>query len=456
MLTKAIILAAGLGHKVWPYGEFRQKCTLPVCNTPIVRRLVQQLNEIGIPEITVVVGHYAQHVISATADLPNVTFVTQHSIEGPANALLQAIGPNSDVTHYLVLSGDVVLSTSDLRRFFDRIGEAEAVALVNSLGKEDPSNWICAGVNNDHISGVEGHPRGGSYRLGGIYGFRDSAIDYVRRNPGVATPVPVGGMPPMEAEIGHVIQLMIDDSRPVLSVETKDFFIDVDKPWHLLEANHRLKDHMIRQIDEDQIADGAEISDGADISGRVILGKNSRIGKRVVVKGDLIAGDNNHISNGAILGGGVIVGNQCRISDYCEVGSSIVGNQCIIGHGAEMSGVLFDKVYLYHYCEMSGVFGTATDIGAATVCGTLRFDDGDTAHKIGGRYETPSYGANATYMGEYCRTGVNAIIMPGRKIGSYSVVGAGVVLNEDLSSQTMITVKQELVKKPWGPSRYGW
>ena len=126
------------------------------------------------------------------------------------------------------------------------------------------------------------------------------------------------------------------------------------------------------------------------------------------------------------------------------------------GHGAEMSGVLFDKVYLYHYCEMSGVFGTASDIGAATVCGTLRFDDGDTPHKIHGRYEVPTYGANATYMGEYCRTGVNAIIMPGRKIGSYSVVGAGVVLNEDVPSQTMITVKQELVKKPWGPSRYGW
>ena len=66
------------------------------------------------------------------------------------------------------------------------------------------------------------------------------------------------------------------------------------------------------------------------------------------------------------------------------------------------------------------------------------------------------FGANATYMGEYCRTGVNAMIMPGRKIGSYSVVGAGVILNEDVPSQTIITVKQELVKKPWGPSRYGW
>ena len=94
--------------------------------------------------------------------------------------------------------------------------------------------------------------------------------------------------------------------------------------------------------------------------------------------GTLIAGANNNITNGAILHGNIFVGDQCRISDYCDVGSSVIGNRCIIGHGAEMSGVLFDKVYLYHYCEMSGVFGCATDIGAATVCGTLRFDDKDT------------------------------------------------------------------------------
>ena len=121
-----------------------------------------------------------------------------------------------------------------------------------------------------------------------------------------------------------------------------------------------------------------------------------------------------------------------------------------------MAGVLFDKVYLYHYCEMSGVFGSATDIGAATVCGTLRFDDADTAIQVEGRYEVPPNGANATYMGDYCRTGVNAIIMPGRRIGSYSVVGPGVILYDDVPSKTMIMAKQELITKPWGPERYGW
>ena len=464
-MDTAIVLAAGLGRKVWPYGEFRQKCTIPVANTPIVRRLVESLVEAGCQRILVVVGHHAQQVRGAIADLPNVVFVPQDSPDGTASAVLTASAHLEDQP-YLVVHGDIVTAPENLRNFIQefRSSNVEAAALVQPLGNEDASNWLCAGIgteaaDNESVStltGIEGHPRGGSHRLCGVYAFRSSATSYLLRNPGIVTRVPVGGMPPPESEIAQSLQLMIDEGKTVLAVQTSDFLVDVDKPWHVLEANHRLVDYLTKQVTADRIADGAKISDAAEINGHVVLGKNSVIGPRVVVNGTLIAGANNNITNGAILHGNILVGDQCRISDYCDVGSSAIGNRCIIGHGAEMSGVLFDKVYLYHYCEMSGVFGCATDIGAATVCGTLRFDDGDTRIRVEGRSEVPSYGSNSTYMGDYCRTGVNAIIMPGRRIGSYSVVGPGVILYDDVPSKTMVMAKQELITKPWGPERYGW
>jgi len=456
-MYSAIILAAGAGHKAWPYGEFRQKCTLPVANTPMVRRLVQNLIEVGCNQIIVVVGHHRQQVCGAVADLPGVEFVTQNPLDGTAAAALLAT-PKLTNDRYLIVYGDIVTSVGNFRRLieaFDSSG-AEAAGMIHPLGDEDCSNWICAGFNGDCLTGIEGHPRGGSHRLCGIYAFKASATNYLLRNPGLVTRVPVGGMPPVESEVAQSVQVMLDDGRAVLAVPTAEFFVDVDKPWHILEANRRLIDYLAKRIDRDEIADGASISDAAEIVGHVVLGKNSVIGPRVVVKGTLIAGANNNITNGAILHGNILVGNQCRISDYCDVGGSAIGNRCIIGHGAEMSGVMMDKVYLYHYCEMSGVFGCATDIRAATVCGTLRFDDRDTPIQIDGRYETPPVGANATYMGDYCRTGVNAIIMPGRRIGSYSVVGPGVILYEDVPSKTMVMAKQELITKPWGPNRYGW
>ena len=457
MIKNAIILAAGLGRKVWPYGEFRQKCTIPVANKPIIRRLVENLIEIGCSRIIVVVGHYAQQVRGAVADFPNVEFVTQHPLEGTAHAVLTASDKlNSE--DFLVVYGDIVTTSQNFRNIVKAfsIQNAQVAALIQPLGDEDASNWICVKTREDCVTMIEGHPRGGSHRLCGIYAFKADSIQYLLRNTGIVTQVPVGGMPPPESEVAQSLQLMIDNNIDVLAVETVDFLVDVDKPWHVLEANGRLVDYLSRQIDEDQIADGAEVSDAADIHGKLVLGENTEIGPRVTVNGNLIAGANNRITNGAILKGNTFIGDQCRISDYCEIKTSTIGNRCIVGHGAEMSGVLFDKVYLYHYCEMSGVFGSATDIGAATVCGTLRFDDRDTHIQVNGRYEVPTYGANATYMGDYCRTGVNAIIMPGRRIGSYSIVGPGVILYEDVPSKTIITVKQELIKRPWGPEKYGW
>ena len=457
MMNNAIVLAAGLGQKVWPYGEFRQKCTIPVANKPIVRRIVENLLEVGISRILVVVGHHAQQVRGTIADIPNVEFVTQNPLGGTADAVLTAL-ENINDEDFLVIYGDIVTSSDNFRNVLKEYccQNAEAAALIYPLNDEDALNWLCAKTSDGCLTSIEGHPRGGSHRLCGVYAFKSTAKPYLLRNPGIVTQVPVGGMPPPESEIAQSIQLMINDGIDVLAVEATDFFVDVDKPWHVLEANRRLVDHLSKQIDENKIAESARISDAADINGKVVLGKNTVIGPRVVVNGTLIAGSNNNITNGAILHGNLYIGNQCRISDYCDIDSSTIGNRCIVGHGAEMSGVMFDKVYLYHYCEMSGVFGTATDIGAATVCGTLRFDDGDTRMKIEGRYEVPTYGANATYMGDYCRTGVNAMIMPGRRIGSYSVVGPGVILYDDVPSKTMILAKQELITKPWGPERYGW
>jgi len=46
--------------------------------------------------------------------------------------------------------------------------------------------------------------------------------------------------------------------------------------------------------------------------------------------------------------------------------------------------------------------------------------------------------------------------MPGVKTGVYSIVGAGVVLREDLADNTLIYAEQTHVKKAWGPEMYGW
>ena len=68
------------------------------------------------------------------------------------------------------------------------------------------------------------------------------------------------------------------------------------------------------------------------------------------------------VINGAILHGPAIIGDRCRISDYCLLEShAAIGSRCIVGHGAEISGVQFDGSYLWHYCEIYGVVGQSVD-----------------------------------------------------------------------------------------------
>ena len=212
-MDTAIVLAAGLGRKVWPYGEFRQKCTIPVANQPIVRRAVENLLEVGCQRIIVVVGHHAQQVRGALADIPNVVFVTQHSLDGTVSAVLTALEHLEDQP-YLVVYGDTVTTADNLRNFIEgfRSHNVEAAALVQALGDEDASDWLCAGIGTEAVenrrvlklNGIEGHPRGGSHRLCGVYAFTSRATPYLLRNPGIVTRVPVGGMPPPESEIGAI------------------------------------------------------------------------------------------------------------------------------------------------------------------------------------------------------------------------------------------------------------
>ena len=454
----AIILAAGQGTRFWPYSVVRNKAAFPIANIPAIRRLVDDLACLGLHRIVVVVGSGEGSVRSALHDCDmDVVYVRQPSPEGTAPAaLLGAADLEEDL---LVIAGDLVTARENLAAVLDGFAAERplAAAMVQPLGDESPRDWIVAYPDGGCLCGVEGHSRGGTHRLCGVYAFRSRALRYLRDNPGVMTRVPVGGMPPVEAEIAQSLQMMIDDGETVLSVMAPGYHIDLDKPWHILQANRCVIDAMSARLSGDVIPASAQIHDGAEVRGRLALGENCVIGNRVVIGGDLWLGDGARVENGAIIEGPVAIGAGARVKDYCLIGGhSSLGGRGVYGHGAEFSGVALDTVYCYHYCEVWGVVGQAVDFGAATVCGNLRFDDAETVWRVKGRREVPTHAANAAYLGDFCRTGVNAIIMPGRRIGAYACLGPGVVAYDDVPDRELVLVKQELTRRPWGPEKYGW
>ncbi|MBI1387339.1 MAG: NTP transferase domain-containing protein [bacterium] len=458
MAETAVILAAGRGTKLWPYGDTWAKAALPIANWPLIQWQIETMQACGVQRFLVVTGHHDGQVRDAVSGFDNVECIDQLKPNGTADALLHALDYIDDET-FLVVYGDVLFAEEDLRALMDRAGDGEPpAAMVQALNGKPSGEWLCANLEDDFIKTILGHPREATHRLCGVYALTRDVVPFVENNPGLMTSVEVGAMPPMEMDLAESISRFIQRGGEMFAVETREAFFDIDKPWHLLDANFGYLGYLGARLTQNEIAASAVIEDGAEIDGFVVMGENSFIGRDVKIKGNLWLGDHSRIVDGAIVGANCSIGENTIVREYCRIEDhSSIGHRCVVGHAAEFSGILMDGAYSFHYGEYWGVIGRSTDLGAATVCGNLRFDDQLTAHRVKGRREVPvSASVNAAFLGDFVRTGVNAIIMPGVRVGAYSVVGAGVLLSEDLPNNTLVHAEQTLIKKPWGPERYGW
>lgn len=454
-MKNAVILCAGAGTKIWPYAQIRSKTMIPVSNKPIVSYAVEALTEQGFDNIVIVAGRFAEEIKARFRDHVNVTVITENSPRGTAASLLYA--KDSVDGSFLALYGDTIVDGGDLARLaaaYEQTGSPQA--LVRPL-HDRSSDYIGCTVEGGFVNEIWGHSRGESTHFFGGFAFGPEFFETLQYNSGRFTRTEVGMMPPVEAYLE--MSLADDMSRgvPIGAVTAEHPVYDIDKPWHILEANAGVNARLCGALTANELAEGATIDETASISGFVKLGKNSHIGNNVIIEGNVIAGDNTVIKNGAIIMGDVVIGNDTRVRNACFIeGGSTVGSECVVSHAAELSGMIFDRVYLYHYMEMNGIIGENTDIGAATVCGSLRFDDGVTIQKVKGRREFARDYSDSVFLGDYCRTGVNATIMPGVKVGPYSVIGAGVLLNKDIKDNTLVYTEQTLVEKRWGSEKYGW
>jgi UDP-N-acetylglucosamine diphosphorylase / glucose-1-phosphate thymidylyltransferase / UDP-N-acetylgalactosamine diphosphorylase / glucosamine-1-phosphate N-acetyltransferase / galactosamine-1-phosphate N-acetyltransferase len=453
---KAVILAGGNGTRLWPYAQIRNKVMAPVANRPLVAWATDAALAAGAEEVIIAAGPHAAQITNAFAGQDRVRVVEVGQTQGPAFTLA-AVKPHIDGGDAVVLNGDTLYEAADLRALVERLQCGDPAALLAYLREGEHHEYICAEVADGRLTAIEGHPLRPMNRRICAYAVTPALWPFIEACSTLMSDIPVGMMPPLEGFLEMALADAMRAGVGIAAVDAASPCLDVDKPWQLLAANWAQVDALCSAIEADSLGEGSTIDPSARIEGHVVLGKQCTIGRNVLIQGNVIVGDRTEIIEGAMILGNAVIGSDCSIRHGCLIeGGSVIGNRCVVGHGAEMSGVAFDTVYLYHYMEFWGILGRNTDLGAATVCGTLRFDNAETVHTVKGRRERPRAFANAIYLGDFCRTGVNAILMPGVKTGVYSIVGPGVVLMEDLPDNKLIMVKQETTLRDWSPDRYGW
>ena len=462
-MTTAVLLAAGTGRKLWPLTDTHPKALLPLANQPVICRLLDACAAIGIERTLVVAGSYAALIDRAVGARPGVEIVGEADPAGAAWSLRRLVESRALQDDLLVLHADMLIATADLATLVAH-GPAVLVSALDqravdlSLPVEIGRDWITAVVDAGRLVRFLGHHREPQLlRSAGAFFLPADTLAALDRIGVRFDGVQVGSMPPDEVPVEQVINDLVATGRTVTAVTCAGAFVDIDKPYHLLTANDCAIRQLTAAMPERSLGPEASIDPAVRIRGKIRLGARSRIEGPVLVDGDLWAGDDVVIADGAILRGPVVVGDRTRIREYCHLtGPSSIGPDNVIAHAAEFQGLTFEHVYLYHLMEIYGVLGACVDIGAGTVCGTLRFDDGQQSQRIGGRRETPNDHASACIIGAYSRTGVNVSLSPGVKIGSYSAIGPGVVVMEDVPSRTAVTLKQDLTQRPWGPEQHGW
>jgi L-glutamine-phosphate cytidylyltransferase len=119
-VTKAIILAAGVGRRLRPLTDDRPKCLLEVGRRTLIEHQVATLRRCGIPDVIVVVGYCGdqirQHLGSRVRYLDNEQYETTNSLYSLWLAREEL------VSGALILNSDVFA----LPRLFDRLLQSPA------------------------------------------------------------------------------------------------------------------------------------------------------------------------------------------------------------------------------------------------------------------------------------------------------------------------------------------
>ena len=417
MKLKAIILSAGEGSRMRPLTLTKPKTMLPVAGKPIIQYNIESLKNNGITDILLIVRYKEEIVRNYFGDGSdfgvNISYKTQKDFLGTANAISYAKDFIDD--SIIVLNGDIILDEEIIQEMIEKYDDLTPDTLMLLTEVEDPSAFGVVEIEDGNIKSIVEKPKQGEAPSNlvnaGIYIFNEDIFDKIEK-----TEISQRG----EYEITDSVSMQIQDNKAVVGHKTSKDWIDVGRPWELIEVNEGLISELKTQIKgkiEDEafihgevfLDEGSVIKAGVYIEGNVYIGKNCDIGPNSYIRGNTYFGDNVHVGNAVEIKNSIIMENT-NVSHLSYVGDSVIGSGCNIAAGTNIANLRFDNATI------------------KTKIKNQKIDSG--RRKLG------------AIIGDSVKTGINSSFSPGVKIGHNSTIGSGVLLYEDLPSDTRVLVKQ--------------
>ena len=417
MKLKAIILSAGEGSRMRPLTLTKPKTMLPVAGKPIIQYNIESLRDNGITDILLIVRYKEEMVRNYFGDGSdfgvNIFYKTQKDFLGTANAI--SYGEDFIDDSIIVLNGDIILDDEIIHEIIKKYNYLTPDTLMLLTEVEDPSAFGVVEIENGNIKSIVEKPKReeapSNLVNAGIYIFNKDIFDKIRK-----TEISERG----EYEITDSVSLQIKDNKTVIGHKTSKDWIDVGRPWELIEVNEdligKLKTEIKGTIEDGAfihgevfLDEGSVIKAGVYIEGNVYIGKNCDIGPNSYIRGNTYFGDNVHVGNAVEIKNSIVMENT-NVSHLSYVGDSVIGSNCNIAAGTNIANLRFDNATI------------------KTKIKNQKIDSG--RRKLG------------AIIGDSVKTGINSSFSPGVKVGHNSTIGSGVLLYEDLPSDTRVLEKQ--------------
>lgn len=415
---KGVILTAGEGTRMRPLTLTRPKTMLQVGGKPILQYNLEALKDAGIKDIIMVVGYKKETIENyfgnGTSFGVNITYIVQKKRLGTAHAIKSVHNAVSD--EFIVLNGDIIV---DPRLIVDLIANYEsedASSLLMLTEVEDPSLFGVVEMEGNIIKNIveKPSPEEAPSNLinAGIYVFDKTIFEAIAK-----TEKSERG----EYEITDSIKIQIKENKKVIGLKSQDKWIDIGRPWELLNVNK----HFISGRKEKILG---EIEEGVTIHGPIILGKNSII------------------RSGTYIFGPVFIGEGCDIGPNSYLRKcSYLGNNVNVGNAVEIkNSIIMDGTNVNHLSYVGdSVIGANCNIAAGTNIANLRFDNKNIKMNVKGEKCSSGIRKFGAVLGDNVKTGINSSFNPGVKVGINSAIGSGTIIYEDIPSNTLILAKQE-------------
>jgi UDP-N-acetylglucosamine diphosphorylase/glucosamine-1-phosphate N-acetyltransferase len=421
---KAVVLAAGEGVRLQPITATRPKHLIKVGGKPILEYCLDALTSSGITEV-IIVTHYMGDAIrqyfgdGERLDL-KIAYVAQAEMLGTGNAV-SAVEPYID-GDFVLIYGDLLFAPEAVANVVHLYEAEKPAAVMAVVSVEKPESYgIVEIVAGKTVKSIIEKPASGeassNLANAGLYVFSKEIFDKIKQ-----TKSSVRG----EWELTDALSLLIKDEKTVLAAEISEGdWIDIGRPWDLLEANSWALKRMEHKV-------YGTVENGAHLIGPVTVAETARIRSGAYIEGPSFIGEGSDIGPNCYIRPCTSIGKNVRVGNACEIKNSIIMDQTHIGHLSYVGDSIL--------CERC-------NLAAGTITANLRLDDGPVKMLVKDKVVDTGRRKLGAILGDNVKTGINALLMPGVKVGANSWIGANFTVHRDLPANTVALLKQDKEKR---------